>query len=39
MESAIQNLILDETVFISLHANTPGKGMTPAILHPSMGKL
>ena len=29
---------LDEAVFISLHANTPKKGMNATILLPSMGK-
>ena len=39
MDTATRVQILDESVCISHNANTHGKGMTPTILPPLMGKI
>ena len=38
MESLTQAQILDETLCVSLHTNTLGKGMNPSFLTVAMGK-
>ena len=38
MDTVTRVQILEQVIYISLNANTLGKGMNPTILPPAMGK-